>query len=159
MDGDFRQLVRFFFLGPFLGAAIGILHLSAEIHVWDYHDSLKTLFRNFNDLVLTFIALGIGGCMAGVPFGLALLAAETSLEREIPVTWFVVWASLVSALTSLLVCELRFWKYVEGPFVPELCAFVTSTALAFVLSKCKPDAAHVRTEQGEDTAKNRTSIS
>ena len=158
MDGDFRQLIRFFFLGPCLGAVIGILHLSAAILVWDYHDSLDSLYRNFDSLVLTYVALGTGGFMVGVPFGLVLLASEKRLGREIPVTRFVTWAWLVATFISLIESELVFSGIVENPFTVELCALVTSSAMAFGLSKRKPDATDALTVHDDTFATVRRSI-
>lgn len=137
MDGSLRQLIRFFFLGPFLGAVIGVVQTSVAVHIWLRQDEARTLFRNYDSVVIGYMIFSVGGFIVGAPFGLVLLSFEETTEREIPVTWFVTWASLAAAFISFVVVELEVAFHHFVPFANEAAAIIVATALAWVLSARK----------------------
>ncbi|MGC3971252.1 MAG: hypothetical protein QM775_29095 [Pirellulales bacterium] len=135
MSDYVRQAIRFFFLGPFLGAIIGIVRESVAIHVWFHHETPDFYFHGFKDIELGYLMFSLGGFLVGIPFGLILISCEQAAGRRIQVAWVVTWAPVAAALIALVVVELKFARREIFPFASEAGAIIAAAALAWRFSK------------------------
>lgn len=131
-----RQLIRFFIMGPCTGAAVGFAQNTAVLLCWLFHGEPDFFYRGWSGVKLDYVILSIGGGMVGVAYGLALWAFERLTGRRIRSNLAIPLTILLAFVEAGLFAELEFRRgTIEFALLPQCAAIATGSALSVIASR------------------------